>query len=183
MNYRFVIRDPEGRRPCIVEMPLDGDDVAVELARGSSEQRPAKSGRTTDSSKLRSPRAGHGPTISISLTGHVYTDEGRAVARALTMDRRAKNRTIAEPRQIDTWRVGHANGWVAIQVGFEGAPVFLLQPAQAIKLGVALIDEARNRVPSREGGPGTRREPSSTQSASLAEALTFSREFRQQSKD
>jgi hypothetical protein len=34
MNYRFVIRDPEGRRPCIVEMPLDGDDVAVELARG-----------------------------------------------------------------------------------------------------------------------------------------------------
>jgi hypothetical protein len=34
MNYRFVIRDPRGNHPCLVEMPLEDDEVAVELARG-----------------------------------------------------------------------------------------------------------------------------------------------------
>ena len=34
MNYRFVIRDPGGQHPCLVEMPLEDDEVAVELARG-----------------------------------------------------------------------------------------------------------------------------------------------------
>ena len=32
MNYRFVIRDPGGHHPCIVEMPLQDDDAAIELA-------------------------------------------------------------------------------------------------------------------------------------------------------
>jgi hypothetical protein len=34
MNYRFVIRDPEGKHPCLVEMPLEDDEIAIELARG-----------------------------------------------------------------------------------------------------------------------------------------------------
>jgi hypothetical protein len=34
MNYRFVIRDPRGNHPCLVEMLLEDDEVAVELARG-----------------------------------------------------------------------------------------------------------------------------------------------------
>jgi hypothetical protein len=34
MNYLFVIRDPGGRHPCLIELPLEDDDVAVELARG-----------------------------------------------------------------------------------------------------------------------------------------------------
>ena len=34
MNYRFVIRDPAGRLPCLVEMKLEDDDIAIELARG-----------------------------------------------------------------------------------------------------------------------------------------------------
>ena len=33
MNYRFVIRDPRGSHPCLVEMPLEGDAIAIELAR------------------------------------------------------------------------------------------------------------------------------------------------------
>jgi hypothetical protein len=34
MNYRFVIRDPAGQHPCLVEIPLEDDETAVELARG-----------------------------------------------------------------------------------------------------------------------------------------------------
>jgi hypothetical protein len=49
---------------------------------------------------------------------------------------------------MDTWRVGRHQGLIAVQIGGEGEPIFLLAPAQAIALGKALMAEGQLAMPA-----------------------------------
>ena len=67
------------------------------------------------------------------------------------MQRYVTNRKTSDPRHADQWRVGKVEGLIAIQVGAETGPVFLLSRADADRLGHALVEEAKPQVSPAHG--------------------------------
>jgi hypothetical protein len=71
---------------------------------------------------------------------------------AIAMQRYTANRKTSGPQHADQWRVGKVEGLIAIQVGTENEPVFLLSRAEANRLGNALVEEAKPEASSLARG-------------------------------